>query len=172
MVNDQDVPQDTSEATMSPAQDQFAQPTRIKKDYAGYLVLIAGIGALVWGLVSAVGTGWGFWEYTSGLKGVTGAFLLGIGAILIGLFQTWRARKSVVPPRRTRRWIGMLVASIYVGWVGTFLVKALTVPAIHDVSTDLADPPAFKTLQLRADNLDNVPGADDLKMRGLTPQQR
>jgi hypothetical protein len=66
----------------------------------------------------------------------------------------------------------MLVASIYVGWVGTFLVKALTVPAIHDVSTDLADPPAFKTLQLRADNLDNVPGADDLKMRGLTPQQR
>ena len=37
MVNDQDVPQDTSEATMSPAQDQFAQPARIKKDYAGYL---------------------------------------------------------------------------------------------------------------------------------------
>lgn len=172
MVKDQDVPQDTSEATMSPAQDQFAQPTRIKKDYAGYLVLIAGIGAFVWGLVSAVGTGWGFWEYTSGLKGVTGAFLLGIGAILIGLFQTWRARKSVAPPRRTRRWIGMLVASIYVGWVGTFLVKALTVPAIHDVSTDLADSPAFKTLQLRADNLDNVPGADDLNMRGLTPQQR
>ena len=70
MVKDQDVPQDTSEATMSPAQDQFAQPARIKKDYAGYLVLIAGIGAFVWGLVSAVGTGWGFWEYTSGLKGV------------------------------------------------------------------------------------------------------
>ena len=103
MVNDQDVPQDTSEATMSPAQDQFAQPTRIKKDYAGYLVLIAGIGAFVWGLVSAVGTGWGFWEYTSGLKGVFFAFLLGIGAILIGLFQTWRARKSVAPPLRTRR---------------------------------------------------------------------
>ena len=45
MVKDQDVPQDTSEATMSPAQDQFAQPARIKKDYAGYLVLITGIGA-------------------------------------------------------------------------------------------------------------------------------
>ena len=44
MVKDQDVPQDTSEATMSPAQDQLAQPARIKKDYAGYLVLIAGKG--------------------------------------------------------------------------------------------------------------------------------
>lgn len=52
------------------------------------------------------------------------------------------------------------------------MVASLTVPAIHDVSTDLADPPSFRTLSLRADNLDNVPGADDSEMRGLTPQQR
>jgi hypothetical protein len=172
MVNDQEVPHEAPDATVSPAPAQPAAQPSAKKDYAGYLVLIAGVGALVWGLVSAVGTGWGFWAYTSGLKGLTWAFFLGLGAILIGLFQGWRARKAITPSPRARRWAGMLVALFYVGWVGTFLIKALTVPAIHDVSTDLADPPAFQTLQLRADNLDNVPGADDEEMRGLTPQQR
>ena len=167
-LTDQQTPHAATDATSSHAS---AHP-RAQKDIFGYLVLIAGVGALVWGAVAAVGTAWGFWAYTSGLKGVAGAFLLGIAALLIGLVQEWRVRKSTTPPLRARRWVGMLVALVYVGWVGTFLVKALTVPAIHDISTDLADPPAFQTLQMRADNLDNIPGADDAKMRGLTPEQR
>lgn len=171
-MNEQEVPHETSGAKASPASTQPVAPVLTKIDYWGYLVLIAGVGALVWGFVAAVGTGWGFWEYTSGLKGVTWAFFLGLGAILVGAVQGWRARKAITPAPRTRRWVGMLVALIYVGWVGTFLMAALTVPAIHDVSTDLADPPTFQTLVLRTDNLDNIPGADDDKMRGLTPQQR
>ena len=167
-MTDQQTPHAATDATLSHAS---AQP-RAQKDIFGYLVLIAGVGALVWGAVAAVGTGWGFWAYTSGLKGVAGAFLLGVAALLMGLVQEWRVRKSTTPPLRARRWVGMLFALVYVGWVGTFLVKALTVPAIHDISTDLADPPAFQTLQMRADNLDNVPGADDAKMRGMTPEQR
>ena len=172
MVNDQEIPQDTNNAQASPASPQPGEPVLKKIDYWGYVVLAAGVGALFWGLVSAVGTGWGYWEYTSGLKGVAGAFLLGLGALLLGAVQGWRTRKAVNPPPRARRWTGMVVALAYVGWVGTFLISALTVPAIHDVSTDLADPPAFQTLTLRADNLDNIPGADDKDMRGLTPQQR
>jgi hypothetical protein len=167
-LTDQQTPHAATDATLSHAS---AQP-RAQKDIFGYLVLTTGVGALVWGAVAAVGTGWGFWAYTSGLKGVAGAFLLGVAALLLGLVQEWRVRKSTTPPLRARRWVGMLVALVYVGWVGTFLVKALTVPAIHDISTDLADPPTFQTLQMRADNLDNVPGADDAKMRGMTPEQR
>ena len=172
MVNDQDIPRDSNNAQASPASPQLGEPVRKTVDYWGYIVLTAGLGALISGLVSAVGTGWGFWEYTSGLKGVAGAFLLGLGALLLGAVQGWRTRKAINPPPRARRWVGMVVALAYVAWVGTFLMAALTVPAIHDVSTDLADPPAFQTLALRADNLDNVPGADDADMRGLTPLQR
>ena len=172
MVNEQDIPHETMNAQTPPASSQQGEPVRKTVDYWGYVVLAAGVGALISGLVAAVGTGWGFWEYTSGLKGVAGAFLLGLGAILIGAVQGWRVRKAINPPPRARRWMGMLVALLYVGWVGTFLLKALTVPAIHDVSTDLADPPAFQTLSLRTDNLDNIPGADDKDMRGLTPLQR
>jgi hypothetical protein len=173
-VNEQEIPVEPVEV-QPPTSSYVSPPLPVEKkkfDFQGNLVLAAGVGAFVWGLISALGTGWGFWEYTSGLKGVTWAFFLGIGAILFGFLFGWRARKSISPPPRTRRWAGMLVAIVYVGWVGTFLMAALTVPAIHDISTDLADPPAFQTLQLRADNLDNVPGADDDDMKGLTPQQR
>lgn len=173
MSSDKDMAAEPVEAVVTPNDmSGSTAATKPKTDYQGYFVLAAGIGALVWGFVSAVGTGWGFWEYPTGLKGVTWAFFLGIGAILFGILFGWRARKAIVPPPRTRRWVGMLVAIVYVGWVGTFLMAALTVPAIHDISTDLADPPTFQTLQLRADNLDNVPGANDEDMKGLTPQQR
>jgi hypothetical protein len=172
MVNEQDIPQDTNNAQAFSAAPPLDEPVRKTVDYWGYIVLAAGVGALFWGLVSAVGTGWGYWEYTSGLKGVAGAFLMGLGALLLGAVQGWRTRKAINPPPRARRWVGMVVALAYVAWVGTFLMAALTVPAIHDVSTDLADPPAFQTLTLRADNLDNIPGADDKDMKGLTPLQR
>lgn len=173
-MNEQEIPAESVEAPPQTASFAPATPAVEKKkfDFQGNFVLAAGISAFVWGLVSALGTGWGLWEYTSGLKGVTWAFFLGLGAILFGLFFGWRAQTSISPPPRTRRWAGMLVALVYVGWVGTFLMAALTVPAIHDISTDLADPPTFRTLQLRADNLDNVPGANDDEMKGLTPQQR
>jgi Protein of unknown function (DUF1499) len=174
VLNEQEIPADPigTPPPATPASSDNVVLEKKKFDFQGNLVLAAGLGALVWGLVSAVGTGWGLWEYTSGLKGVTWAFFLGLGAILFGILFGWRGRKSITPPPRSRRWIGMLSAVIYVGWVGTFLMAALTVPAIHDISTDLADPPSFQTLQLRADNLDNVPGANDDEMKGLTPQQR
>jgi hypothetical protein len=82
-LTDQEAPQLAPEATSSPASTQ----PRAQRDILGYLVLIAGVGALVCGAVAAVGTGWGFWDYKSGLMGVAGAFLLGIVAILIGLVQ-------------------------------------------------------------------------------------
>jgi hypothetical protein len=170
-MNEQDIPAEP--VAVSPLPRPSPQPVEKRAfDFQGNLVLAAGVGAFVWGLVSALGTGWGFWEYPSGLKGVTWAFFLGLGAILFGLLYGWRTRKAIDQPSRVRRWTGMLVAILYVGWVGTFLMAALTVPAIHDISTDLADPPSFQVLQLRTDNWDNIPGTDDDDMKGLTPQQR
>jgi hypothetical protein len=171
-VDEQTIPEEAVESVAVPNPPPSPVTAKRPLDIQGTLILIAGVGALVWGLISALGTGWGFWEYTSGLKGVTWAFFLALGAILLGALFGWRARKSIAPPPRKKRWAGMLAGLIYAGWVGTFLMAALTVPAIHDISTDLADPPTFRTLSLRADNLDAVPGMDDEDMKGMTPQQR
>lgn len=171
-MNEQETPAEAVESVTSPNPQADQVAAKKSRDMQGTIILIAGVGAFIWGLVSALGTGWGFWEYTSGLKGVTWAFFLALGAILLGALFGWRAKKAIAPPPRKLRWAGMLAGSVYVGWVGTFLMAALTVPAIHDISTDLADPPAFRTLSLRADNLDDVPGMDDENMKGMTPQQR
>lgn len=171
-MDEHGIPAETVESVTTSNQPLSPVAAKEPLDIQGTVILISGIGAFIWGLISALGTGWGFWEYTSGLKGVTWAFFLALGAILLGALFGWRARKSITPPPRKRRWAGMLAALIYAGWVGTFLMAALTVPAIHDVSTDLADPPAFRALSLRADNLDAIPGMDDEEMKGMTPQQR
>lgn len=173
-MNEQEIPTQNADVVepVAAAEPLSQAPVAQKRDIQGTLILVAGVGALLWGLIAAFGTGWGFWEYPSGLKGVTWAFFLALGAILLGALFGWRAKKAISPPPRTRRWAGMLAGLAYAGWVGTFLVSALSVPAIHDISTDLADPPTFRTLTLRTDNLDAIPGMDDADMKGMSPQQR
>ena len=141
-------------------------------DWRGKLVLVAGVGAVLWGLVSAIGTGWGLWSWRTGLTGVTWSFILAIAVILAGLALGYRAKQSGGSGPRWLRWAGMAVAIVYAGWIGTYIVADWSSPAIHDVSTDLADPPGFRELALRTDNWDDVPGVDDPEMAGMNPQQR
>ena len=172
--NDSVPPVSEGEATSEPTPATVTSSTAVLsgRDWQGYVVLVAGVGALLWGLVSALGVGMGLWEWSRGLTGVLWSFILAIGAILFGILFGWRAKKSGIVRPRLLRWIGMLAAIGYASWIGTFVLAGLSVPAIHDISTDLADPPAFKELALRADNLDAVPGEGEAEMQGLNPQQR
>lgn len=173
-MNEQDIPTEVVDGPPSPpaAAVAPATPKPAGRDWQGLVVLTAGLGALLWGLVSAVGSGWGLWEWSRGLTGVTWSFFLAIGAILLGALFGWRAKKTGVSRPRFLRWVGMFAAIVYAGWIGTFIVADASTPAIHDISTDLADPPTFRTLTLRADNLDAVPGERDTDMKGMNPQQR
>ena len=76
------------------------------------------------------------------------ALLLGIAALLIG-------RQQALPSR------GKLLAAIavslaFVGFLASRPMAAGEVPAIHDITTDLANPPQFEALKVREDNLAGV----------------
>ena len=142
------------------------------RDWQGQLVLTTGVGAVLWGLVSAIGTGWGLWPWRTGLTGVSWSFFLAVGVILVGLALGYRARQAGGNRPRLLRWAGMIAAIVYAGWIGTYIVTGWSSPAIHDVSTDLADPPGFREIALRSDNWDDIPGANDPEMAGMNPQQR
>lgn len=154
------------------AEAPIATPAFTGRDWQGQLVLAAGVGAVIWGLVSAIGAGWGLWPWRTGLTGVTWSFFLALSVILVGFGLGQRAKSTGSVRPRWLRWAGMAAAIVYVGWIGTYIVADWTSPAIHDVSTDLADPPGFRELALRSDNWDDIPGVGDPEMAGMNPQQR
>jgi len=51
---------------------------------------------------------------------------------------------------------GLLVSLVYIGFLGSRAAAGGDAPAIHDISTDLANPPQFSVLSLRSDNLAGV----------------
>jgi uncharacterized protein (DUF1499 family) len=69
-------------------------------------------------------------------------------ALVLGRKQTGRGRRSAL--------IGFALCLIFAGFVVSRPLAAGKVPAIHDITTDLANPPQFEVLALRSDNLTGV----------------
>jgi Protein of unknown function (DUF1499) len=171
------IPDDTGiplSETETPNVEIVTKPAAAK-DWQSFIILACGIGAVLWGIAAPVGAGWGLWDWKLGLGGLKWSFFLGLGTLLLGGLYIWRGKRKGAPNRTQRRpllWLGTLIGAGYTLWIVSLLLKAFSVPAIHDISTDLADPPKFAVLKERADNFDDIPGADDSDMRGLNPQQR
>ncbi|MCB2046682.1 MAG: DUF1499 domain-containing protein [Novosphingobium sp.] len=86
--------------------------------------------------------------------------LLGAGALsLIGIL-TGMVALTIAWSKRTggskETLVGLIPAILVFGFLGIGAASAGKYPAIHDATTDLADPPEFTTLQLRKDNLAGV----------------
>ncbi|HMO69704.1 MAG TPA: hypothetical protein PKE25_13830, partial [Novosphingobium sp.] len=81
--------------------------------------------------------------------------LLSLLALLVGIAGLLAGRK--VSPRPARHGLAAVAVSlVYLGFLATRPLAAGDAPAIHDVTTDLANPPQFEVLPLRADNLAGV----------------
>ena len=71
---------------------------------------------------------------------------------LAGLVLTWRYSASSHRAALT----GLLLSAAFVGYLASWPLAAGGAPSIHDVTTDLSNPPEFKVLALREDNLTGV----------------
>lgn len=123
-------------------------------------------GASLWlGIIGAglavagsYGSGQGFWPFTIGLLMVAAAFLLGLIGGLVGLFAAIRNSQGSGLGRRIT--IGMLLCAVVLAGVGPWIYRGVHFPPIHDVTTDLVNPPAFAALAMRKDNLAGVESLD------------
>jgi hypothetical protein len=138
----------------------------------GKFVFALGAGAILLALVAALGSGWGMWHFSFGFQLLMGAFAAAVLAVLLGIGIGWWAKRKGRASPRPLRWLGMALGGAFALYVLSMVYTARTVPAIHDISTDLADPPQFRMLAVRKDNLDAIPGQDDSNMKGMNPQQR
>ena len=121
-----------------------------KTEYPSPLPAILGfVGALLAGvtaLLSGLGNHWGFWDYRVGLVILRWAAYAGMITGLLSL-----AAMAITRPGQGRSGfalslIGLLMAVPTAGIPGYFWQRAHQVPAIHDITTDVNNPPAFVTI--------------------------
>lgn len=113
-------------------------------------------------LLSGPGTRWGWWDFKVGLILFAIAFLAGLLALLVGGFAWWQSRPNPAA----------LIAAIAGGLIVLMplvqLVGARGKPRIHDISTDLADPPRFSAvLPMRGNGANPAPDRIDDKTAAL-----
>jgi uncharacterized protein (DUF1499 family) len=109
-------------------------------------VLAAALLALAMVIAAGPGTRFDLWNYRVGLSVLKWATYIGIGAaglavILIALLAVARWRSEAWMPI-----VAFVIALAAIGPPIALLFKAKSVPPIHDITTDMADPPAYVTL--------------------------
>jgi len=110
---------------------------------------VAAIAALLL-LCAGPGVRLGLWEYGTGFLLMRIAFFVGLAAVSLAmiLFALPRMRQNNAIMLSSALLLGAVVA--WIPWNG--LQTARSLPFIHDVTTDMQDPPAFvAVLPLRAD---------------------
>jgi len=137
-----------------------------------WLALMLSIGGVSAALVSAWGTGGGAWHFRTGFTILRYAFFAAIAGGLLAIVALAMSQRARVPGLRTRNVLALAIALLFVGYLGRQIYTARTLPAIHDVSTDLEDLPQPRALQVREDNLEKVPDMDRADLKALEPEER
>ncbi len=91
-------------------------------------------------VVSAVGTRAGVWHFATGFQIMAIGMSLGLFVLMMGIAALISARQREYKPLSLLAMI-LLVAALALPLSG--LYQATKVPEIHDISTDLDNPPAF-----------------------------
>ena len=144
-----------------------------KRDWGRLLTraaMVLGIGGAAAALVASLSAGQGLWHFHPAFTVLRYAFFAaGAGAVLglIGLFLTRRRPRLMLANLVT-----LVIALGFVLYLGNLVRIARSVPAIHDVSTNLDDLPQFTRLPVRADNLEKVPDEGKPELKALPALER
>lgn len=113
-------------------------------------VMLDGVFAPVLLLIAALGTQFGLWGFQLGLLLMMASLFIAVLG-LIGAAVVWfLARKPGRESWRGPASIGALACALVIGVVAFYAAPARSVPPIHDISTDLADPPGFSAALIAA----------------------
>ncbi|MDE2184180.1 MAG: DUF1499 domain-containing protein [Alphaproteobacteria bacterium] len=108
--------------------------------------LAAFVAGFLCALTASLGTRFGLWDYTLGLKILMPAVAVGCIGLVAGLAWIWRA----LAINNSEGWrygaIGLIGSALLVGIPADYLWLSVSLPPIHDVSTDIGDAPKFETL--------------------------
>lgn len=151
---------------------KMIRPRSLRDDPKGWLIALFGVGAPLIFVIAAAGSGIGLWGWQAGLAALPWTVLVAVITLVLAIVFIALNRRKGQKTHWPMLGLGLLATLGFLAFLVPYGTAMVTLPAIHDITTDLADPPQFATLTLRADNWDNIPGADDRGMRGMNPRQR
>lgn len=132
--------------------------------------VVFGIGAALAALVAAIGSALEMWSFRAGLTALRYLFFAAAAGAALGLIGLVMARRRA--KLMLANLLALVVALGFVLYLGNMVRTARSVPAIHDVATNLDDVPQFTRLKVRADNLENIPDEGRPELKALPPEER
>jgi uncharacterized protein (DUF1499 family) len=122
--------------------------------------VVLSLGAVVVSLIAAIGSGQGWWHFRDAFLILRLAFFAAAAAVLLSIGAMVIARRSGLGSLAMINVVALVVALAFLLYLGNQYRTVRSVPAIHDVTTNLDDVPKFYRLVVRSDNRDFVPTAD------------
>lgn len=135
------------------------------------IAVLLSIGGLATALLAAAGSGMEMFSFRTGFAVLRYAFFAAIVGGLLAIVAFVAARRNHTQVGRANL-LAFVVAALFVAYLSMHIVTARSVPAIHDVATDLVDLPQFEALKVRDDNLDKVPDNGRSELARLAPEDR
>jgi uncharacterized protein (DUF1499 family) len=123
-----------------------AEPASSAAAWWSKAILIGAVVALALLPIGALGTRVGLWSFTFGLILLAaGAALAAIGLVcgIAGIIAAHRRNRAESKPGV---YLGTALCALVLAFMAIQFNKASTVPAIHNISTDVADPPQFQVM--------------------------
>ena len=133
---------------------------------AGFLIFLGAVAVLLGGLAAALsglGSRWDWWRFQTGFTILQWGVIACTGgtvASLVGLLSAALQRQGALALRAVP---GIIIGLAILAYPLSLLDQASTVPAIHDITTDTADPPQFRAVADARDAAMNAvayPGGD------------
>lgn len=118
-------------------------------------VMIGGVLAVALPLLGALGTRTGICNFKLGLLVWAIGLLIGVISFIAGIVAVIVVLRRNRTGDRSRVFVGTALAAVVVGFLGLQFLGAMGVPPIHDITTDVADPPGYDVVvKLRGEGPD------------------
>jgi uncharacterized protein (DUF1499 family) len=141
--------------------------TKVRNFLVGLSVTLAFLLPLYF-IIAALGTKFGLFDWRIGFGVMVFQFSLFVigGVLAVGLVALGAARRTAPRQHIGRALLALLVPALAFGWLIYAGAQAQRVPPIHDISTDLSNPPSFS--QAVIDARAQVAGVNSLDLLNKT----
>jgi hypothetical protein len=117
--------------------------TEVTKSRWSRAALIGGVVAVLLLPIGALGSRAELWTFLTGFMFLGGGAILATIGVVVGIVGLILARKANRPADRPGLYVGIVLSVMVLAFLMAQFNTASSVPPIHNISTDIADPPAF-----------------------------